>query len=636
MSHEKHAAQGAKPASVFATWWTEICSSLLALGCILAIVVVLVVHQGRPLPGWPSLISINSLIAVFTAVFKAALIFPVAEGLGQLKWNWFDRPEKLGDLVLFDSASRGPWGSFKLLMNHVTRPQRGYLATLGALITVAALAIDSFSQAIVNHRGCEAVADFGRAAVSRTNNYSTNPFDIFNTRGYTFENLDLEMEKAIEGGLTDRTKVADLAGFECASGNCTFEQEGGGPYFSSLAMCHSCQDVTHQVESSRPKGWLPPLKEWYLPWRERNMFEESVYNNLLPAKVLFVSETPFTVYLHDAAPPLLSFDLLAIQTPPVANKTLMMAGQTPLGVQCRFDPCVKRYSARVSNGVYAEEEYGDALLLKRRPGPTTELSPYSESQTSYALVTDTVLVDGEEKKCEPTADGAEGSVRVGFKDGVFRKVFDEDPMFKELPYHLTWMYYPQECVWVVPKITWQDMKAILKSMVEGEVMMMSAEDLQGPLWQRQLFAEGNITTAMVEEFVAKVTASMTATMRRRPYGIMTDLADKTPAALKEALGRVMVAQTCIYVHWGWIAYPATLLALQWAFLAMVFMACGRGRAGWKSSPLPLLFHGLDESFRSRDCDLDNAKQMLEVAERTKVQLVSVEDSRRGGWRFVDT
>ncbi|KAL0765067.1 hypothetical protein CaCOL14_012326 [Colletotrichum acutatum] len=65
---------------IWSVWWVEMFSSVLALECISAIVIILSVYRGQPLPNWPKLISINSFIAVFTAVFKAALILPVAEG----------------------------------------------------------------------------------------------------------------------------------------------------------------------------------------------------------------------------------------------------------------------------------------------------------------------------------------------------------------------------------------------------------------------------------------------------------------------------------------------------------------------------------------------------------------------------
>lgn len=68
-------------------WWLEVLSSLLALSCLIAMVSILAIHQGEPLPNWPDLISVNSLISIFTAVFKASLIMPIAEGKKNLsRW----------------------------------------------------------------------------------------------------------------------------------------------------------------------------------------------------------------------------------------------------------------------------------------------------------------------------------------------------------------------------------------------------------------------------------------------------------------------------------------------------------------------------------------------------------------------
>jgi hypothetical protein len=54
-------------------------------------------------------------IAVFAAISKAALILPVSEAVGQLKWIWFRKERTLSDFYAFDNASRGPWGSAMLL-----------------------------------------------------------------------------------------------------------------------------------------------------------------------------------------------------------------------------------------------------------------------------------------------------------------------------------------------------------------------------------------------------------------------------------------------------------------------------------------------------------------------------------------
>ena len=61
-------------------WAWEILSCCLSAGSLIAIIATLSVHDGRPLPQWPHLITINSLIATFTTIFKASMMMPIAEG----------------------------------------------------------------------------------------------------------------------------------------------------------------------------------------------------------------------------------------------------------------------------------------------------------------------------------------------------------------------------------------------------------------------------------------------------------------------------------------------------------------------------------------------------------------------------
>lgn len=65
-------------------WMMEIWSCIIAAACLAAIIAVLSTHQGLPLPQWPWHITINALVSVFTAIFKMALMTPIAEG----KPNW--------------------------------------------------------------------------------------------------------------------------------------------------------------------------------------------------------------------------------------------------------------------------------------------------------------------------------------------------------------------------------------------------------------------------------------------------------------------------------------------------------------------------------------------------------------------
>lgn len=99
-----------------ASWLWEILSWIVSSCSVFAIFIILMHYDGRPLPEWPFKITLNTLLAVFSTVAKAALMIPVVEGISQLKWLWFaKKSRRLIDFEAFDKASRGPWGSFQLL-----------------------------------------------------------------------------------------------------------------------------------------------------------------------------------------------------------------------------------------------------------------------------------------------------------------------------------------------------------------------------------------------------------------------------------------------------------------------------------------------------------------------------------------
>ena len=109
-------------ASLYSTWitdwWTlEILSWLSAAWALAMIALTLGLYHGKPLPHWPSGITMNSLLSVLSQIGQWGLMGSVAQTLGQQKWLRFARPKRpLMDFVALDEASRGPWGSFLLLI----------------------------------------------------------------------------------------------------------------------------------------------------------------------------------------------------------------------------------------------------------------------------------------------------------------------------------------------------------------------------------------------------------------------------------------------------------------------------------------------------------------------------------------
>lgn len=91
------------------------------MGLLIAVVVMLRVYDGKPLSEWPYSITINALVAILVTLIKATMTVPLAEGLSQLKWSWFDKPARLQDLALIDAASRGTLGAGTVVFSFLPR-----------------------------------------------------------------------------------------------------------------------------------------------------------------------------------------------------------------------------------------------------------------------------------------------------------------------------------------------------------------------------------------------------------------------------------------------------------------------------------------------------------------------------------
>jgi hypothetical protein len=136
----------ARRKQIFTWWWWEILSAILSVLSMVAVIAILCYFQDRPRESWTFSISPNSIISVFITVAKSALILTVAECLSQGKWGHFQNPNRLSELELIDTASRGPWGSLQLLLGMKTR---NWVSSCAAFVIILALAADPFAQQIL-------------------------------------------------------------------------------------------------------------------------------------------------------------------------------------------------------------------------------------------------------------------------------------------------------------------------------------------------------------------------------------------------------------------------------------------------------------------------------------------------------
>lgn len=100
------------------SWLIEYVSSFISIAAFVSIVVVLHQYDQKSMPSWPLDITLNTLLALLTAVSQTCFVYPVVQGLSQMKWNWFTGRERpLVDFENFDNASRGAWGSMLLVFS---------------------------------------------------------------------------------------------------------------------------------------------------------------------------------------------------------------------------------------------------------------------------------------------------------------------------------------------------------------------------------------------------------------------------------------------------------------------------------------------------------------------------------------
>lgn len=132
-------------------WWWEVLSAILAIICTTHMTAILLAMDNRPLHDWKfSFIQPNSLVSVFSTIAKSALLVPLAEGLGQLKWIYFENAShnNLYHLHTFDAASRGPWGALRFLWDI---KGRAAIATLGSVSIILLLGFEPFVQQVIRY-----------------------------------------------------------------------------------------------------------------------------------------------------------------------------------------------------------------------------------------------------------------------------------------------------------------------------------------------------------------------------------------------------------------------------------------------------------------------------------------------------
>ncbi|EEA19442.1 conserved hypothetical protein [Talaromyces marneffei ATCC 18224] len=116
VDHETTPYRPSSPGWSLISWKFEILSWIGSLCFFIAILVVLNVLNGRPLPDLQYGITPNAIIGLLATFGQALLLMPVSSALGQMKWLQALEKRPMDNFETLDKASRGPLGSTKLIV----------------------------------------------------------------------------------------------------------------------------------------------------------------------------------------------------------------------------------------------------------------------------------------------------------------------------------------------------------------------------------------------------------------------------------------------------------------------------------------------------------------------------------------
>ncbi|OAA60178.1 hypothetical protein LEL_10801 [Akanthomyces lecanii RCEF 1005] len=609
---ETHLAAHRSFGALLASWKLELLSVALSYASFITIAATLGSFQGKLATTWRMPISINAVVSIFSIIFKASLVLPITEGISQLKWLWlFQESRSLVDVDRYDQASRGPWGSARLIARQFVDRKRSYLASFGAAVFLLTLITDPFFQAAVQVNVCYRNAT-ELASIPRLNNYDHNGGWVTHM---TYK-LDSDMVIAIMQGLlsTPQNSSVRIAPFvTCPTGNCTFP-DIHDVSFSTLDMCHSCEDLS-DLAKARPFHYTESEQvgsEWFLPGEISNLttYRGGGALNITALRTNQRPSYPIGPWIRSS---ILDFQGLA-ELKDKSCTPKQRCPMIPFAFQCSLRPCVKTFKATMINQQYKETEVSREYL-------------HRTSLHSFQLAMDRVFVNGSWVNCSSSTNlTEEHSFQVLLpepKDVQMEPALPHPPLLANGS-----VWYPPHCVYSIEGSTSSALDDHLwltfrnANVTPGRVVSAST------IWAENLWSGGNMTMPIVNNFSDGLATAIGIQMRK--------VSDVNPWFGLQ-LGQAIERDSCITIWWRYLIFGAVVMVLETVFLAAVIISSHKRRwnANWKSSFLGLLLPPSDPEASPlgrgdvRADAVEDQSQLREAARGIKVSLTK----RDGRWHL---
>ena len=498
---------------------------------------------------------------------------------------------------------------WKIHWRHIT-------GLLGALITILALGVDPFTQAVVSFRGCSINDITKTSSISRLNSFYISNVQDGPSNG---RNLSTSSRVAINGGFGNSTTV--MPNFTCLIEDCRFTQ----PYHS-VGVCSRCSDVSPLLESTciepDPKQAGNPIKnpQNFIPecnWTMKSSNNDGPtqsYNATAryhSTSKLDPEWQPLTINKHCATLTQTGDD--DPDTKSLQNRyesaTLDIFSYPPaLGCRCWLCLCIRTYTASIDSGILKEtlQSTSSDWSIDWIAG-TVRIDCLSPDIQSHLLLNGYIS-----KETEWMA-----------WDGTYINGTNVQKQTDDI------IVIPIQCYYVASP--WREYFSDPMSgtlMGEDTSNGVLHEDSSSILYE--LYGSGSISVDSTTTALENLT-TVVSNYLRTLGGLPPDDAFKNSWNHPVA-GKAFTQKTCIHVRWQWLALPIGILVdTIVVFGALIVQTVGEhGHSVWKSSQNALLWHGLDGLAENEAPHLDTMKQMDGRAKELTVQL----GWSKRGWKLI--
>ncbi|KAI0145775.1 hypothetical protein F4776DRAFT_374757 [Hypoxylon sp. NC0597] len=564
-----------KKMSLASIWWLEGISFLLVVVMVGALVGTVQPYQGQPLPRWPYSLSINTIVAFYTEVMRAAMILVLGQCLSQLKWSWFTQPRPLHHMEHYDNASRGPWGSVGLLW---AIRLKAILPSLGAIMMILSLLLVPFTQQIVQFYPCTFPDTTLNASIPKTNYAHVGTSHHI---GAVQSSIDPKVQGLMNLGIYD--EEPKQVSPNCQTGNCTFNE-----VYHVSGWCANCEDISNQIAIVPDGGELGPnftLPSGLAAAAGDRTFVMGMGGSGIQAIRAAYNETTRTNETNKFEPSAWS-------------------SRGYGAAQCRIDPCIRSYTSVVKGGNLTE------VLVNI----TSHV--WNLSNIWYGAIDVPCLNAAEEQALRNAGYefDRETTPWLGYNlTGAAKTAFNPTVL------NDTQTTIRPECIYQTDYIQVNSLFEYLVGLFAGQVTYGSYVD--GPAILQTIFAEGNVTFASVNGAFDRLAQALTVWSRENDGG--------------NATGLVYRSDTCVNARWGWLAYPLSLVLGTIVFLVWTIDHTRKNlgsRQDYKSSPLALLFHRLGSAgAEGPTSNISSSSELQERAKRMRVVFEGTDDV----WRFTE-